>query len=72
MKKLHDTTIAHIAKLLQIALLTGTDIIDNLRLVDLEEKDGFIFLDKDYEKIHDDSIKKMLAKASKAEDDKQW
>ena len=71
MKKLHDTTIAHIAKLLQIALLTGTDIIDNLRLVDLEEKDGFIFLDKDYEKIHDDSIKKMLAKVSKVEDDKQ-
>ena len=29
--RLTDTAIGHIAQLLQIAILTGTDIIDNLR-----------------------------------------
>ena len=31
--KLSDTSIAQIAKLLQIAILTGTDIVDNLRTI---------------------------------------
>jgi hypothetical protein len=37
--KLADKTIAHIAQILQIALLTGTDITDNLRMLTLV-KDG--------------------------------
>lgn len=64
MKKLHDTTIAHIAKILQVALLTGTDIIDNLRLVTLEEKEGVLFLDSEYEKHHNESINEMLEKVN--------
>lgn len=65
MKKLHDTTIAHIAKVLQVALLTGTDIIDHLRMIELEEKDGFMHLDSDYEKNHNLSIDKMLEQVNK-------
>ena len=39
--KFTDETISHIAKLLQMAILTGTDIIDNLRSVILvSNKDG--------------------------------
>ena len=30
--KLTDETIAQIAKVLQVAILTGTDIVDNLRM----------------------------------------
>ena len=33
--RLSDQTIAQIAKLLQIAILTGTDIIDNIRTIRL-------------------------------------
>ena len=29
--KLHDSSIVQIAKLVQIAILTGTDVVDNLR-----------------------------------------
>ena len=28
--KLSDEAIAHVAKLLQVAIITGTDIVDNL------------------------------------------
>ena len=33
--KLSDSTIAQLAKLLQVALLTGTDVVDNLRTMEL-------------------------------------
>ena len=33
--KLDDTVVSHIAKLLQVALLTGTDIIDHMRMIRL-------------------------------------
>lgn len=33
--KLSDETISHIAKILQLALLTGTDIVDNMRTIRL-------------------------------------
>ena len=33
--KLNDEVIAHIAKQLQLAILTGTDIVDNLRMIRL-------------------------------------
>ena len=46
--KLNDEEIAHIAKQLQLAILTGTDIIDNLRMIRLQEKDGQLFLDQEY------------------------
>ena len=34
--KLDDTTIAQIVKLIQMALLTGTDIVDHLRMMQME------------------------------------
>jgi len=70
MKKLHDSTIAHVAKILQVALLTGTDIIDHLRLIDLVEDDnGFLVLDNAYSENHDNSIEKMLKQINDKEKD---
>jgi hypothetical protein len=57
---LHDTTIVQIVKLIQMAFLTGTDIVDHLRTLHLEDKDGQVILNKEYEKIFEDQIKKML------------
>jgi len=37
--RLSDETIGQIAKLLQIAIITGTDIVDNLRTIRLQAND---------------------------------
>ena len=39
--KLSDEAIVQIAKYLQLAILTGTDVVDNLRLIELSvDEDG--------------------------------
>ncbi len=38
--KLSDEAIILIARQLQVAILTGTDVVDNLRLIDLEQEKG--------------------------------
>jgi hypothetical protein len=40
--KLSDAAIAQVAKLLQMAMLTGTDIVDNLRTLELVGNDGVL------------------------------
>lgn len=59
---LHDSTIAHVAKLVQLAMITGTDIIDHLRMMKLtkSEDDDMIYIDKEYDKIHNLSINEMI------------
>jgi len=58
---LDDTTIAQIVKLIQMALLTGTDIVDHLRMMQLEVNDkNKIVLDSEYAVIFNEQIEKML------------
>ena len=63
--KLNDEVIAHIAKQLQLAILTGTDIVDNLRMIRLTAEDNELYLDPVYEKIAEQNEKKMLEDAEK-------
>ncbi len=60
--KLSDKTIGQIAKLLQIALLTGTDIVDNLRTIRLTPADGDESLDPtpDYIENFEKNLSKMI------------
>lgn len=60
--RLSDQTIGQIAKLLQIAIITGTDIVDNLRTVRLYNDDGGEFLDPtpDYLESFDKNLNKMI------------
>ena len=37
--KLSDEVIAHVARLLQMAILTGTDLVDHLRMIRLKTED---------------------------------
>lgn len=61
---LSDEFIAQIAKLLQMAMLTGTNIGDNLRLVQvMSNEDGKIVLTPEYKEYFEASIKQMLAEA---------
>jgi len=58
---LHDTTIGHIAKLLQMSILTGTDIIDHLRMLKLTTGEGdYLHVEEEYESVFNESIEKML------------
>lgn len=58
---LEDTTIAQIVKLIQMALLTGTDIVDHLRMMQLEvDSNNKIVLNTEYAEIFNDQIEKML------------
>lgn len=63
--KLNDEVIAHIAKQLQLAILTGTDIVDNLRMIQLKEENGQLYLEPEYAKTADQNEKKMLEEAKK-------
>lgn len=58
--KLSDEVIAHIAQILQIAIITGTDVVDNMRLVTLEEREGTMFLNEEYKENAAKNLEKML------------
>ena len=61
--RLHDNTIGHIAKLVQVAILTGTDVIDHLRMVTLREEEGMLLVEQEYLEVFEDQIQKMLSNA---------
>lgn len=64
MFKLSDDVIGHLAQLLQMAILTGTDITDNLRLVELvESAQGTLSLTEGYVTRFNDQVESMLAHA---------
>lgn len=58
---LSDEAIAHVAKLLQIAILSGTDVVDHLRMMKLvESSDGSLVLSESYRAASDGRIEKMM------------
>ena len=63
MYRLSDEVISQIAKLVQLAIITGTDIVDNLRMIRLAsgEESESLFLTDDYKKLSDSQISKLLA-----------
>ena len=61
---LSDSAIAHVAKVLQVALLTGTDIVDNLRLAKFEERDGTLCLTSESEQVFNTNLEKLMEEAS--------
>ena len=61
--KLDDNVIAHIARILQISMLTGTDIIDHMRMIRLSSKDDVLVLQEEYANIFDGSLDSMLKNA---------
>ena len=63
--KLDDEVIAHIAKTVQLAILTGTDIVDNLRIMTLQESDGKVYLSDDFRENANSNIQQMLEESEK-------
>ena len=68
--RFNDSVIAHIAKLIQLGILSGTDIVDNIRMIRLRiaseegELTDELFLTEDYEVNADNNIEKMLTEVS--------
>ena len=59
--KLNDSVIAHIAKTLQVSMLTGTDIVDHIRMIRLTSDDNNnLTLEGGYSQVFDVSIDKMI------------
>jgi hypothetical protein len=61
--KLADETIGHIAKLVQMAILTGTDIMDNLRSMSLTISEGELVIHPDHAESFDTNVERMLSEA---------
>lgn len=60
--KLSDESIGQIAKLVQLAILTGTDVVDNLRLMRITpSEEGSLSLDptSDYLEVFDTNLQKL-------------
>ena len=67
---LSDSAIGHVAKLIQMALITGTDLVDHLRMMQLKvssEDSEKLELEEEYSAMHDKSINEMLAAAQTPE-----
>ena len=59
--RFNDEVIGHIAKLVQLAILTGTDVVDNLRTIRLTESNGELFLSTDCAEQAEKNIQSMLS-----------
>mgnify|MGYP004462312537 CR=1 FL=1 len=69
--KLNDSVIAHFVKLLQLGLLTGTDIVDHFRMVRITLEEGELFLNKTYEEKQEENIEKMLQEVTELSDSQE-
>ena len=60
---LSNEVIAHIAKLLQMAILSGTDVVDHIRMIRLnisdEDSESLIMTDE-YREMSEGQVQKML------------
>ena len=65
--KLSDSTIAHMVKLLQMAIMTGTDITDNFRMIELVESEGALNIDETYLETFNQNLERIIAEGSRDE-----
>ena len=68
-QKLDDSVVSHVAKLLQVALLTGTDIVDHMRMIRLKthtQDNTVLVLEDEYRSIFDNSLEMMVKNADQA------
>ena len=63
---LTDNAISHVAKLVQVAILTGTDIVDNLRMAEFINNDGQIDISPEYHESFNENINRMMEEAATA------
>mgnify|MGYP001323894306 CR=1 FL=1 len=60
---LSNEVVAHIAKLLQMAILSGTDVVDHIRMIKLttsEDDNETLVMTEEYREMSDGQVQKML------------
>tara|TARA_B100000700_G_C14977190_1_gene824472 strand:- start:1137 stop:1379 length:243 start_codon:yes stop_codon:yes gene_type:complete len=64
--QLNDEVIGQIAKLVQLAILTGTDVVDNLRMmrVAVDNETGQLTLTDSYRSVAESQVKTLMDEAS--------
>lgn len=65
--KFSDNLISNIARTLQIAIISGTDIVDHLRSFQVEEKEGVLNLTSESLERIEKEISSMLEVAKKGD-----
>jgi hypothetical protein len=69
--KLSDEVITQIAKLVQIGILTGTDVVDNLRMLEVttsESNSDNLVLSEEYRDRSESHIEKLMSEVAPAPD----
>jgi len=62
--RLHDNSISHIAKIVQLAILTGTDIVDNLRAIEFQTVETELLdINPEYLSVFEENLNKLLQTA---------
>jgi hypothetical protein len=69
--KLSDDVISQIAKVVQLAIVTGTDIVDNLRTLELVSEGDKLYVTKEYQALFEENISKMMKELNEALEEKQ-
>ena len=64
---LTDNAISHVAKLIQVAILTGTDIVDNLRMAQFVNNNGQLEISPDYHETFNNNIQRLMEEAQAPE-----
>ncbi|MAG27584.1 hypothetical protein CMI47_18785 [Candidatus Pacearchaeota archaeon] len=62
--KLSDEVVAQVAKLVQLAIITGTDVVDNLRMLRVTESDddkSVLVLTPEYRLLGDEHVEKLMS-----------
>jgi hypothetical protein len=67
--RLSDETISSIAKLVQLAILTGTDVVDNLRTLRLEASDEELIPTAEFNESFQSNLDDLAQKALDLQND---
>ena len=54
-----DELIAHLAKATQLAILTGTDIVDHFRMIQVTDSDGQLYPSEAFSKNFEDGLGRL-------------
>ncbi len=67
--RLSNEVISQIAKLVQLAIISGTDVVDHLRMIRVQPEDsGELVLTDEYRSNSDNHIQKMLNRIDEIKD----
>jgi len=69
--ELSDELIGQLAKLLQLSILTGTNVVDHFRLLRVETEEGRLALTPEYKEYFENSLNSMLKEAEQLQEEMQ-